>query len=271
MSTFSSSCAYLWRTFLQSSLSPFLGFTLTSCNTMSSVFAPFCNKLSIAIHYIFVSAYHREVHFRTSFGLLASTPGKDTSFYLNGLLWDAAKCKAVLPHLSETFIFVFFFRNTLTVSMSLFKIALWIAESFASIRSKIFCVNSYINLKRWFEMKFSLFEKLPVNHFAVEYSAKHWCIKCNFPSIISLIIPNCSALPLCRNLIARWKSLTFIAPRSLFPPPHLENKDIKDVIVWFPKYDSFSIFHFWFWAVHNILFTEVNIAFLFPKVTEQVK
>jgi hypothetical protein len=41
-------------------------------------------------------------------------------------------------------------------------------ESSASIRSKIFHVTSYVDLKILFEMKFTQFEKLPVNHFAAK-------------------------------------------------------------------------------------------------------
>src|SRR5215510_12139740 len=69
-------------------------------NTMSSRFAPFCNKISIAIHDFVLSAYLRGVHSSTQSCLLTSTPENDRSCWMYGLLYEAATCKAVLPPLS---------------------------------------------------------------------------------------------------------------------------------------------------------------------------
>jgi len=141
--------------------------------------------------------------------------------------------------------FVSFFRHSCTDSMSLFKTAPWNSEFSARSRSKIFRVTSYVDMKRLFVMKFSQFEKLQVSHFAAKYSAKHRCTKCGFPSIISLIIPNCTAVPFCKKLLACSKSMNFTAPRSSFPSLR-ENKDIKDAIMCCCNNDSFSIFTFGF-------------------------
>ena len=109
---------------------------------------------------------------------------------------------------------IFVFRSSLRAWMLLFNTDPWISESSANIRSKIFRVTSFVELKRMFEVSSSLSPKLSVNHLAANYSAKHRWIKCGFPSILSIIIPNCWALALRRNFFACYKSLAFITHKS---------------------------------------------------------
>ena len=102
----------------------------------------------------------------------------------------------------ETFVSALFFRNSSTAEMSLFKTAPRILYPFASIRSKISLVTLYLEMRGVSEMKYSHAVKLSVKRLAIKYSARHQCIKCAFPTVIYLIILNCSNLPLCRNLFA---------------------------------------------------------------------
>jgi hypothetical protein len=51
---------------------------------MSSGFAPFCNKISVAIHDFFLSANLRGVHFRILSVMLVLTTGHGRSFCVTG-------------------------------------------------------------------------------------------------------------------------------------------------------------------------------------------
>ena len=229
-------------------------------STMSSGYAPFCNKISIGILDFVLSAYIRGVRFRIASGMLTSKTGNDRSFLYNWAVIGGCQMKccsaASVWNIYDCFIFQTFFDTwDVVVQKGAMNFLTFCKHPVKNISCyfvrgvEMSVWNEIFTLRKIFSKQFSRKIFCKTSMHKMQFSIRH-------SSYYSKLLYPLTLQEPVRLLHVEGINCPKEPVFSL-----VENKDIKAAIMCFPKYDSFSLFYFWFWALHCILFTEVNIAF----------